>query len=123
MLYEHPSHNNRGNRDVSQAIINMLVGGANNSDIERRICLITLKELQQQQPYLVDLIHLCALPPLLDSDVVGVLRGDREDAVTNRHWLHQLRQFSFVKQTWTGIVYDEQVRGFLLGLWQKRPNA
>ncbi|MCA9913958.1 MAG: hypothetical protein KC496_11440, partial [Anaerolineae bacterium] len=108
-------------RLLERRVVTLLAHGASPDEIERQIFLYDLRQIQQQDPELAQLVRAAAIPPMLNSAVIGVLRRDQEnDRQTNLDWLQKLQRLGFVKsQPIGGVTYEETARRFLLTKWEQ----
>lgn len=92
-------------------------------DADGALLDLVFESAARKDPELPDLLHACAIPRTITVEVVGVLRGARDDDDRNRALLDLVYTHSFVLSRPTGgYVYHDATREYLLADWQATPE-
>src|SRR5688572_30022466 len=107
---------------LSQRIVNLIAKGYSPRELERQIFLFELKRLEKQQPRLVHLIRVGAIPPYVNAEIIGAIREKLNETETNNSLFMELRALRFMEPHPQGAKYDAAARNFLLEDWDASPH-
>jgi len=112
------------NRDPGPSALSDLLEELDDEDPDASFLRWILKSAASRDPDLPDLVRAAAIPRVLTSAIIGVLRGAPDDSEGNERFLELLSEYRFVlRRGEGGLVYHDNTRDALLSDWRSTEES